>query len=279
MIRLTRIWISILALAGLSLAAPASGEIMSLTDPATQTGPVEMGGSLWDFFTHPGSGSGNLESFLSLQAKGGGTTEKGYSSSSQPVDFDRVPGAAHNQDITLSGIPLTQINGTDYRTFVLDVAEPQGNGKAELDLNRLILIGDTMPGLDLEGDEAGLEKFLMGSADMPLIYDLDADEDNTLTLADHAAGNGRLDYVFRIPNANFSGLADDAYISLFAEFSRAGGSFEEFALFPFMGPGGPGGPGQGPAIPEPASLLLWALSALALNIYWRRRRCFGASSV
>src|SRR4029077_18801416 len=66
----------------------------------------------------PAAGSGNIDSFVRVQASG---TEQGYNTSFRPLQFNETTSATFTHDLALSAVPVVLINGVTYREFLLDI--------------------------------------------------------------------------------------------------------------------------------------------------------------
>ncbi len=189
------------------------------------------------------TGSGRVNSFLRIQSFG---VQQGYNTDGT-VEFDTMSSFTHS--IQISDLPVATLGGTDYREFFLDINQ---DGQRILSLDNIqIALHDT-------GDLTGYTATFSDP-----IYSLNPDNDiidNWIKLDDTLnAGSGHGDMLALIPDSLFTG-SDSQYIYLYAKFgvnSVADNGFEEWAY------------ADPPLIPEPATVLLLGLGALALL---RRRR-------
>ncbi len=195
-------------------------------------------------FLH-GQGSGVLDPFVRIQEK---DSEKGYNTDGT-LEFD-TKGGSHTHSIKIGDIPLVNIDGTDYREFLLDAGEDSKEGETTLNLDVLKLF--LLSGPSISGYPANFPN-------VDLKYEMvDADFDSILL--DNITGNGTADMYAYIPADNFTG--SNQYLYLYSEFNNSSGTFEEW------GPGDSTDGGHNePTVPEPATLALFAsgLSALALR--------------
>jgi hypothetical protein len=171
-----------------------------------------------------GTGSGNFQSFLRIQAQG---TEQGFntdgSSSSNPV-LDDLPGSPFIHSIKLSDLGLVaDANGNQYYEFSLDLAQLGQPGLLSLDQLKIYQAGT--------GDLTSLSSLTPQFT----LFDSAQNPRGWLELQNIGAGNGQSDYVFLIPKTAFN---SDPYVYLYSEFGgktanggdfRANSSFEEWA--------------------------------------------------
>ncbi len=222
----------------LLFAASAHAAVVDLTfEGASGT----INGAIFMQFNEIPTGTGNIDSFLRIQGTG---VQQGYNTDGT-LEFDTKLGA-FTHSIQISDMPIAYIGETGYREFFLDINQ---DGQRILSLDNIqIALHDT-------GDLTGYASIFASP-----IYDLDTGGDNWIKLDDLVnTGSGHGDMLALIPDSLFTG-PESQYIYLYAKFgenSVADDGFEEWA---FANP---------PLIPEPATVLLLGLGALALL---RRRR-------
>lgn len=188
------------------------------------------------------TGTGRVNSFLRIQGTG---VQRGYNTDGA-LEFETMPGP-FTHSIQISDLPVATIGGTDYREFFLDINQ-DGERILSLDELRISIRGS--------GTQTGYDTIFASP-----IYDLDTGGDNWIILDDTVnTGSGHGDMLALIPDSLFSG-PENKYVYLYARFgdnSPADNGFEEW---------GYGDPD--PLVPEPATVLLLGLGALALL---RKRR-------
>ena len=232
-----------LVLLTLVLLLPVVSVYAAMLDLTTEGSWGTINGTIFQQFDGNPTGSGNIDSFIRIQGFG---VQQGYNSDGRPVQYDEDTSAQWNHSLLLSDIPILQNGGTDYREFLLDINQ---NGQTILSLDKIEIY------LEATGDLLGHP----GNFGTP-IYDLDAGGDNWIKL-DYSlnGGSGQGDMLAYIPDSVFTGSNEYVYFySRFGDNSTADDGFEEWAYG-----------ADGPIIPEPATVLLLGLGALALL---RKRR-------
>lgn len=203
------------------------------------------------------AGTGNIDSFLRLQSRGNRTTEQGYNTDARPLQFDENNSPQFTRSLLLNAIPIVNINGKDYRQFILDINEPNATNRnpklPTITLDRLQVFLSKSPAL------TGYPNF---GGNATKVFDLDAGSNNTVLLNDLNSGSGRYDYLISIENSLFT--RSKPYVYLYSKFTGAEGGFEEFAVRE---------PQKQPAtsVPEPATLAGIGLVAGAMVISRRRK--------
>ena len=248
------------------------------------------------FFDQP-AGTGYIQPFLRTQLEGQpgdwcGTTGKGNNKTTIRCEqayntdgikeFDTKDDNQWNRALLLSDIPVVTIDGVQYREFLLDINQNQGNPDQEmLSLDELQFFITTDQYLTGYNDS---KNHFDGKAS--LVWELDtyigdrsglAGADDWILLENckppGTCGSGDYDLQALIPSDVF-GMDDSVYVTLFNRFGDNAGStgandgFEEWAVR--LGNGAP--PGGG--VPEPGILSLFLLGLLGM-ISTRRRRLPG----
>ena len=243
-----RVRVRRVALFTLALLLPTVSVHAVVLDLNTPGSWGTINGAIFQQYSPGPAGTGNIDSFIRVQSFG---VQQGYNSDGRPVQYDEDTSAQWNHSLLLSDVPIVTNGGTDYRQFLLDINQ---DGQNILSLDKIELYLETSGAL-------------LGHPDnfSAAIYDLDADSDNWIkldySLNTGAGGSGVGDMLAYIPNSVFTGAANyveggNNYIylySLFGENFSANDGFEEWAY----------GVGD-PIIPEPATVLLLGLGALAL---------------
>jgi hypothetical protein len=162
------------------------------------------------------TGTGIFQPFLRVQQHGNNTTELGYNSNN--FTNNAKPPVNFTHDLPFSSLQINNIGGTDYYQFYLDMAQ-SGNDPTI-----------TLTKFDLGLGAAG--QSVVGATTAPtfslLAYSLGA---NTILMTDVNPGNGYADVSINIPVSAFLG-ATSGNVILYAGFSNANSSFEEFGTLP-----------------------------------------------
>jgi len=225
------------------MVCPARAAMYDLT---TEGSAWTINGAVFQQYSDGAGGSGNIDSFVRIQ---GTEIQQGYNTDYRGTgfpEFDENTSLSFTHSLLLSSVPTVTNGGTSYREFLLDINQ---NGEPILSLDAVKIA------VQASGDLFGYSSIFSSP-----IYDLDAGGDNWVKL-DYSinAGSGAGDMLMYVPDIVFqdgSGgyLGDYVYLySKFGENSLADDGYEEWA----HGVGGP-------IIPEPATVLLLGLGALAL---------------
>jgi len=242
-------WVGLAAIfATLALSGQASAQTLDLTSVGA-SGTIN--GALFQQAAPQPTGTGFIDSFLRLQNKG---MEQGYNTDARPVQFDEKKDATFTHSLLLSDVPIVNINGTNYRQFLLDTNEENSAKGRYLSLD----------GLQIFQSPVGNLNNFPNLGDK--IYDLG---NNSVLLDDnlnHGSGSG--DMFLNIPDSFFT--SSNPYVTLYSHFGDADGTsdggFEEGAVLK-----GSSTPPVNP-VPAPATLVFAGLaSALGLVGYARRR--------
>jgi hypothetical protein len=157
-----------------------------------------------------GSGTGNYDSFLRLNATG---TESGINSDTNNL-LDNKNGI-WTHSLQVGDLQVTNIGGIDYYEIRLDLNEIQSGDSPNITLLDLRFFTSTAP-----ADGGDLPSSF---GDLTQVFDMSG----TQALIDTNHGSGTDDYTILIP-VSLLGNDPAAYFTLYAQFSGADDGFEEF---------------------------------------------------
>jgi len=176
-------------------------------------------GAYWAQF--PGdnsSGTGNFNTYLSMQALGTQTYERGYNSDRSKTEFDEKK--SWTKALELEKVPLVRINdeGPWYREFVVDVNQLTGGNLLSLDYFQVWQTNDAK----LDKYDEATHSFPTGAT---LVYDIDGNfpnqpggsaPSNHYLILDYLvnSGSGWHDYRVLVPDAWFN--QSMKYVTMFA---------------------------------------------------------------
>ena len=129
--------------AAAALAAPSFAYAVScdlITGGGTVTdltagGTATVNGAILTTNDSQATGSGVIDSFVRIG--GNDACIQGYNTNFRPLEFDENNSPRFTRDLSLSAVPIVNINGTDYREFLLDIN--QTNADSLLSLNEVEL--------------------------------------------------------------------------------------------------------------------------------------------
>ena len=192
------------------------------------------------------TGSGNIDSFVRVSSND--PVEDGYNTSGRPLLYDENSSPTFTHDLLLASIPIVDIDGTNYREFILDINQKNSGTDAFLSLDVLNIYTSASAYTNPLPTIAGL-----GTP----IYTLE--EGNWLKFDFNLnAGSGKGDMYAYIPDSLFAGT----YVTLYSQFGNNfpnNDGFEEWAVRTAVIP-----PPPPPPVPEPATALLLGLGLVGL---------------
>jgi len=215
------------------------------------------GGLFYQADPHP-TGSGFIDSFVRVGSND--PTEKGYNTDGQ-LEFD-TKGGAFTHSLLLSSLGVTNIGGTDYYKFMLDINQTKAS--PILSINDIqIFLGDS-------GSLSGFGTTAFTNHAYK-VYDVDGGSSGNVTVnLDYSlnSGSGGGDMALYIRAANFTG--PNQYVYLYSSFGVPNSNNDGYEEW--WAQSGTGGHVLNP-VPAPASalLLLTGVPSLALTRVWRRR--------
>jgi hypothetical protein len=189
----------------------------------------------------PPAGAEPADTFVRMD---GGTTERGFNSDARPVQFNESGNTEYNHSLTLADVPVVEVNGVQYREFLLGITERApflslstllgGPAAGLLSLDELrIYVGSA-------GNLTGYNGTAKTLAGLSPLFDLDGSGDVTVKLDDRlVASGGARDARVLIPNAAFAGQPEDGFVYLYSRFGGTWGAndgYEEWAVRPVQTP-------------------------------------------
>ncbi|RWF46031.1 MAG: hypothetical protein EOS46_19120 [Mesorhizobium sp.] len=185
---------------------------------------IDIGSGVLLEATTEGSGTGNYDSFLRLQATG---IEEGFNTDQNGNVLDNKASFTH--DLQYSSMQSIKVGGVDYIEFRLDLNESNNATNGNI----------TLTGLDIYISNAGATSadYDAGFAGFTTVFHLDLNDPQFLIDSNH--GSGTDDYRVLVPVSDFTaaGVSPDSYVTLFSSFSGANGGFEEWRTLTTPGTG------------------------------------------
>jgi hypothetical protein len=217
------------------------------------SGSGSVNGALFQTNNDHPTGTGVYNPFLTVQND---PWEQGYNATNGNFDTKRVP--QWNHEIQFSDLQVTNINGTSYFGFSIDINEPGGN-KAGISLNAFSLYTSATIQNSTSTNSSGYFNGSLGT----LRYTLG---DNSVLYNDQNTGSGGGDINVYVPTALFAGTNSNDFVYLYQRWGNTDssqGGFEETALIHGLAP-----------VPEMSALfpILGLLAAVGSTSILRRRR-------
>ena len=173
------------------------------------------------------TGTGFIDSFVRLQAKGAGAQiEQGYNTDARPLQFDENKSPQFTRSLKLSDVPEVIIGGTKFREFLLDINQKASQPLLSLDALRIFVAS--------AGNLSGLNLTTNQLAGHNAVYDLDAGGDHWIKLNSRLnQGSGKGDMALYIPSSYFAGADPNSFLYLYSRFGdnlMGNAGFEEWAV-------------------------------------------------
>jgi hypothetical protein len=224
------------------LLAPEFVTVPSGYYDLTNVGQVTINQAVWISAVQYKVGTGVLNPFLDLKARGNATQEEGFNTDGK-FQYDQHRTSDTNP-LPLNVLPVVKYDGTFYREIILDANEPDSEPSANFSIDFFDLY--LCPSSAATTYEL-YNEFEAGAGGCDRIYEMDQPAIGT---DDYTSGSGNsLDYVILIPEAAFTGSSVDiggctydpsggdcgVWVILKAGMGAAGGdfvvegTFEEFA--------------------------------------------------
>jgi hypothetical protein len=204
----------------LTVQAIAAPQTVDLSNPAVTSGVINGAIYMIDA-THPaGTGifGGKGAVFETIHREGNKVTEEeGYNTDGGlPMDTKRPH---WNNDVQMSSLHTSVVNGVEYVVFLLDINEPASKGKNLLSLDDVKIFTSPVASVN----DPSLPD-LLGNPDLTLRYDLDAGgatRGSNWVLLDYnrnGQGSGTGDMALLVPLSFFAGAAPTDYLYLYSKF-------------------------------------------------------------
>jgi hypothetical protein len=178
------------------------------------------------------AGSGVIDAFVRIHALGNASQEQGYNTDARPLQYNENSSPTFTRSILLSSVPLKNVNGINYRVFLLDINQRASAPLLSLDQLQ-IFVGTS-------GNLTGYDPTTHQLAGLTATYDLKATGDNWVELnARLSHGIGSSDMNLLVPDALFAGTSGTPYVYLFSRFGDhyvTNGGFEQWAVSEVTGP-------------------------------------------
>jgi hypothetical protein len=226
-------------------AGAANASVVDLTH-ADSVGMIN--GARFETSDYRQASVGTVNSFVRIQANG---TERGYNTSGSNLPFNDI--ASGTRDLTFGEVPTRNINGVDYKEFVLNINQSSSNPLLSLDRVQIFKSGT--------GGQTTTNVPSLGA----MVYDMDAGANSTVEL-DYSVNSGdpNGDMRFYVPVSYFGSINSGTYLYLYSEWGDPNASNEGYEQWGVQNPS---------VVPLPTSAIagLSGLAGLALLRVARRR--------
>src|SRR5438445_983483 len=222
-----------------AVSAAKAETVLDLTGPVPQS--TTINGAIFTTNVQQPTGTGVIRPFVRLDSSK--DIEKGYNTDARPLDSanDAKQDAQYTHSLTLSSLQSTNIGGTDYFQFLLDINQTGTSPLLNLNDLQVYVAGSA----SLSGFTSGSG---FSSGPSTLVYNIDAGTDHGVLLNYNLnSGSGSGDLYVDIPTANFN-VANNTYVYLYSSFgvpNPNNDGFEEWAAVAKAGT---------PSVPLPASV-------------------------
>ena len=179
--------------------------VVDLTHPGAH---AVVGGAIVQQTPHLPTKTNDIDPFVQIHGSG---VEQGYNTDARPLQFrDENPDRHVTHALTAGQVPRVNINGTDYREFLLDIN--QDGARPDVVVDQIQLYFGDSPKLTGYNPHT---KTLAGKAPA---YDLDAAGDVSILLNDRLnRGRGTGDMFLYVPDSVFVGTTTGTYVYLYSK--------------------------------------------------------------
>lgn len=207
---------------GLCLIGAANQSEAAILDLSALGSEGSIGDVLFSRTAIQGTGSGAFDPFVRVHRTGNANTnptENGYNTDGT-LEFDTIAGV-HTHSILLSDIPIFNIEDVLYYEFVMDAGEPgpagDDNNQLDIDIIEIYLLA-----------AGNVTNFAVNIVPTGAEFDLDEvnNEDNTV-IVNNIVGQGVADLFMYVPKSYFDGDTNP-YLYFYVDMSNADGTFDEW---------------------------------------------------
>ncbi len=196
-------------------------------DLTTRGAEASANGALFRQCDAQPTGTGVIRAFVRVQGASSGTSvEQGYNTDGRPLQFDENKSPQFTRSLTLGQVPTVNVNGVDYREFLLDINQKSSSPLLSLDELR-IYVGAA-------GNLTGYDSTTKTLAGLSPLYDMDGAGDVTVKMNYRLnSGSGSGDVFVLIPDSAFAGQPGENFVYLYSRFGgsyAANSGFEEWAV-------------------------------------------------
>lgn len=204
--------------------------VLDLTNPSAVSA-VSANGFIAQYTHAQPTGTGVIQSFVRVQgAASGGGSEQGYNTSARPLQFDENKSPEFTRDLTVGQVPVVNVDGVNYRQFLLDINQKASSPLLSLDEVRIFL--------DSRAGVTGYDPTTHTLAGNAPVFDLDAGPQGDVSILLNARlnnGSGSGDMYLLVPDSAFANADLSTHVYLYSKMGEqqgatANGGFEEWSV-------------------------------------------------